>query len=398
MKKRVLFVDDDQRVLDGLRRMLRVRRDEWDMTFVASAKAALAVMERDPIEVVVTDIRMLGMDGTALLAEVQQRFPRTVRIVLSGHSEAEAALRAVAVAHQFLAKPCDSDVLRSVVQRASCLHELLDDESVLDVLGTIETLPAVPRVYHQLVGALADDEVDIERIAEIVEQDLGISAKILQLVNSSFFGIAREISSIGEATRYLGMNTVRDLTLSVEAFRMVEGARLPAGYAVQREQRHAFLCARIASKLAPDKRSAEQAYLAATLHDVGKLVLAAELPERFGEALRVAAEADEPFHAAERRAGGVTHAEVGAYVLGMWGMPYPIVEAIANHHEPARVDHEGFAPLTAVHVADALADELAGCGTGLVDVAYLRSIGLDHELDAWRSVAAQEVESVERAA
>ena len=397
MKKRVLFVDDDQFVLDALRRMLRVRRDEWDMTFVPSAEAALAVVEREPVEVVVTDIRMAGMDGTALLAEVQRRFPRTVRIVLSGSSQAEAAMRAVAVAHQFLAKPCDPETLRSVVQRACSLHELLDDESVLDVLGGIEALPAVPRIYHQLVGALADDEADIDRVAEIVEQDLGISAKILQLVNSSFFGIAREITSIREATTYLGTNTIRDLTLGVEAFRMVEGARIPAGYSVEREQRHAFRCARIASRLAPDKRGAEQAYLAAMLHDIGKLVLAVELPERFARALRAANEAGEPFHAAERRIGCATHAEIGACILGLWGMPYPIVEAVANHHAPARVAHEGFAVLTAVHVADALAHELGGAGAGLVDEDYLRSVGLEGRLEGWRELAAAELHAAQEA-
>ncbi len=399
MKKKVMFVDDEPRILDGLQRMLRRRRDEWDMTFVGGAEAALEAMEREPVDVLVTDMRMPGMDGAALLARVQLRSPRTVRIVLSGHSETEAALRSVAVAHQFLAKPCDADVLSSVVERASALHELLGDESILDVLGTVDTLPAVPRVYNQLVAALADDEVRVERIAQIVEQDVGISAKILQLVNSSFFGIAREITSIREATTYLGTNTIRDLTLGVEAFRMVEGARIPAGYSVEREQRHAFRCARIASRLAPDKRAAEQAYLAALLHDIGKLVLAVELPERFARAQRAASEAGEPFHAAERRIGRATHAEIGACILGLWGMPYPIVEAVANHHVPARVAHEGFAVLTAVHVADALAHELGGgAGAGLVDEDYLRSVGLEGRLEGWRELAAAELQAGQEAA
>ncbi len=390
--KRILFVDDESNILDGLKRMLRTQRRVWEMAFVSSGEEALKAMAAAPFDVVVSDMKMPGMNGVTLLGHLQKHYPRTVRIILSGHADLEASMRSVDVAHQFLTKPCETEVLKSVVERACNLELLLSSTTLQDILGGIGELPVLPKIYRTLTQALADPEMDLSRIGDIVEQDSAIAAKVLQLVNSSFFGLRQEVINLRQAVTYLGINTIRSLVLSFEVFRQFEQAHL-AGFSAEREQGHSFLAARIARRLVENKKVAEQAFLAAMLHDIGKLLMATYLPGEFGCALQTSANFAQPCHRAEEALFGVSHAEIGAYLLGLWGMPYAVVEAVANHHHPERVEGQmDFGVLGAVHVADVLAREQvdAMACTSVLDEAFVRAFGIADRLPCWRAIAADE--------
>jgi HD-like signal output (HDOD) protein/CheY-like chemotaxis protein len=396
--KRILFVDDEQRILDAMRRMLHSMRGEWETVFTSSGEAALAELESAPFDVIVSDMRMPGLDGATLLTRVQERFPEVVRIVLSGHTELEGALRAVPVAHQFLAKPCDPDDLRSVIERACNLQALLDDKTIRDVIGQVDTLPSVPSLYMAVTRALADPDASVTDVARIIEQDAGMCAKVLQLVSSAFFGLPRRVTKIQDALNYLGTNMIKNVLLSVEVFRTWKRGGNLAGFSIEAQQSHALLSANIAARLVSGKRQVDDAFMAAMLHDVGKLVLAVHLEEHFAHVLSAMRERQRPMHAVEEELSGVTHAEVGAYLLGLWGLPYPIVEAVAHHHAPARVAHECFDLVGAVYVADTLAHESAGALPGAtgethepIDQAYLEAINVADQLPSWRATATGQV-------
>lgn len=379
---KIMFVDDEPKILEGIERMLFFLSDEWDMRFVTGGAEALTEIEKDPVDVIVSDMRMPGMDGATLLGKIQAQYPGIVRIVLSGHAELEAVLRAVPVAHQFLAKPCKADLLKSVVDRACSLRALLDDETVRQTVGMIETLPSVPRVYTALTRALADETTDAKAIAKIIGQDVAMSAKVLQLVNSAFFSQATTISSIEQAVVRLGFQMVKNLALTIEVFRESGSDQVISGFSIEAEQRHALRTASIARSLLTDRAQSEDAFMAAILHDVGKLVLAKELPEKFSEAQSIADEEGIPMHVAERRLFGISHAEIGAYLMGIWGLPYPIIEAIANHHDPMRVPgRDEFGILEAVYVADCLANDVE------MDMDYLGTLGKRDQVDTWREQA-----------
>ncbi|HVS18437.1 MAG TPA: HDOD domain-containing protein, partial [Planctomycetota bacterium] len=272
--KRVLFIDDDQSILDGLRRALRSRRGEWDMSFVPLPSEALRILSQESVDVVVSDTRMPGMDGARFLAEVQKVSPRTVRLFLSGNVSHEAALRSACVSHQFLTKPCDPSTLQNVIERACALDSLLHDRRLQEVLGEVGELPALPKTFSALTLALADPEVEMRVVSAIIEQDQAVAAKILQVVNSSFFSVRREITSVHQATAYLGMNMVRDLVLSAEIVRQFQGSEELAGFSVEQQQQHSLLVSRIARRMHTDRHLADQTFLAAMLHDIGKLVMA----------------------------------------------------------------------------------------------------------------------------
>jgi len=394
--RRVLFVDDEPRILEGLRRMLRGQRHDWEMAFAPGGEAALALMEASPFDVIVSDMRMPEMDGAALLTQVRDRYPQVVRIVLSGHSELSAALRVVPVAHQFLAKPCDAGTLRVAVERACHLKGLLCDDSIRQTVGALRDLPSRPRTFDALTQGLADPNTSLQQLAGIVEQDVGVSAKILQLVNSAFFGIAHSVTNLEHAVIYLGINTIRSLVLSLEIFRVFAPETTLPEFDLERLHKHARLTALIAVRLPVPKHLAEMTVAAGMLHDVGKLVLAWKLPERFGKLLARAAEERAPLYKIEESEYGFSHAEIGGYLLGLWGLPYILVEAVALHHSPNRVPHEYFDAVSAVHVANRLANELdppfpegAMEAEQEPDQQELAALGIGEDLAAWRAMAAE---------
>jgi HD-like signal output (HDOD) protein len=353
-------------------------------------------MEASPFDVIVSDMRMPGMDGAALLTRVRDRYPEVVRIVLSGHSSLPSALRAVPVAHQFLAKPCDAEMLRVAIERACHLRALLNDDSLRRTVGALGDLPAVPRTYQALTQALADPEVSLQKVAKIVERDVGISAKILQLVNSAFFGISHSMSNIQNAVSYLGINTLKNLVLSEEIFRVFVPKSAVPGFSMEELQRHARLTAHLAVRLPIPKHLCDVALVAGMLHDVGKLIEAWKLPARLADMLREAREEHRPLHHIEEREYGFGHAEIGAYLLGLWGLPYTVVETVALHHRPNRVPHQNFDAVSAVFAANLLAHELEAPSEavppqGAADPFQkeLADLGVLQNLPAWRAMAAE---------
>ena len=394
--RRVLFVDDEPRVLQGLERMLRSHRDEWDMNFTGSGEEALTRLGAEPFDVVVSDMRMPGMDGAQLLSRVRSQYPHMVRVVLSGHTDQEAAMKVLPVAHQFLAKPCDGDTLKEAIDRACRLQSILGDERIRKVIGRVDSLPALPRLCSELNSLIADPEVSLVKVARLVEQDPAMAAKVLHLVNSSFFGLPRRLTSIREAISYLGLSLLRNLVFSLAVFRAFEGATRMPGFSHELMQNHALAVAHVAKRICPAREHADDAFISALLADVGQLVLAAHLPDLFGEIIRHAHIHGLSLHAAECERLGVSHAEIGAYLLGLWQLPYAVVEGVAHHHDASRIPPHRFIAADAAYIAQALVQVTDGGPKDPFDVArpaldpkYLESLGVAKEMPAWRELALQ---------
>jgi HD-like signal output (HDOD) protein len=394
--KSILFVDDDAQVLGALQASLRKKRADWHMVFAGSGDAALVELRSQAFDVVVSDMHMPGMDGAELLRRVKQEFPATIRIVLSGYAERESLMRAIPVSHQFMAKPCDGPVLVGVIERACSLQTLLESEALRRVVGGTERLPSLPSVYWDLTQTMADPDVSAKAIANVVQQDPAISAKLLQLVNSSYFGLARRISSVEKAIVYLGCDLVRSLCLTSQVLCTVDRMPSVPGLSYSALQEHALLTAALAKEMAPDAKAADDAFTAGLLHDVGRLLLAIAVPGRVAEILAFSRNDGRPTHAVELDILGVTHAEVGAYLLGLWGLPVPIVEAVAYHHCPTTVPHTEFCTLSIVHIADSLTAAYEPHGYGenghALDPSYLATLGVAAEIPRWSALVAHMVQ------
>lgn len=392
---RILFVDDEEPILDGLRNLLRRQRKEWDMVFAVGSAAGLAEVEQRPYDVVISDMRMPGMNGAELLERVRELQPRAARIVLSGYSEQEALLRALPVAHQLLAKPCDADVLKSVISRTFALQAILGNEHMRELVGRLDKLPSAPQSYGELTRLCNDPNCELEQISKIIEQDPAMASRVLQLVNSAYFSLPSRTSSVPRAISFLGLSLLRGIALTAQLFDQVEKQPIP-GFSTAETQMHSLLVARIAKRIVRDPKEAESAFTAALLHDVGKLVLAFALPEQYAAAI-AAASKGEAF--AERARFGIGHAELGAYLLGSWGLPVSIVDVVGEHHNVGLRDEVSPA-LLAVHVADALvhirAISKAEKGpTAPLDTELLQRLGVAGELPRWQAIAAEEERKLE---
>lgn len=379
--KRVLFVDDDIPVLEGLRLMLRRREHEWTMTFVSSGAQALAEFQSQPYDVIVSDIRMPAMHGTRLLRTVSERWPEAARIAFSGVADPEQAMHLAPVAHQFLSKPCESSVLEQVIDRSLRLQEWLPEPALRAMVGRVRRLPPLRRTYAKLKSVVLSNEPTVHEVAQIVASDTVIAAKVLQLANSEFFRRGRRITHIEQAVTHLGFATLRRLVTSGEVFAQWPQKPTSTILDLERLQQHTQAVSSVAHALTLDTSIADDTLLAAHLHDIGYWILAHECPRELERAHHWALEKGVPMHEAERQTIGSSHAEIGGYLLGIWGLPDSIVGAVVHHHAPDRIPRRGFDTLAALAVAHALSgtDDTAAFDAPLqrdaqVGAEYLESV------------------------
>lgn len=395
-KTQILFVDDEPNILKGLQRSLRPLRKHWDMTFVEGGENALKVLETNMFDAILSDMRMPGMDGSKLLKIVKEKYPNMVRIILSGHSDEEMIMKSVKSAHQYLSKPCDKETLITTVARACSLRDILQKKDLMNLLGGIETMPSIPALYAKIMKELNSEDASAVSVGDIIAQDMGMTAKILQLVNSSFFGMPRHISSTKEAVVMLGIDVVKTLVLGLEVFSKFKNALTVIS--VDEIHDHCVKTAVIAKELAlaekMDSQKADNAMICATLHDLGRLLLAEHFSDQYKLVAEMVDKNDITVFQAEKKVFQVTHSEVGAYLLGLWGLPDDIIEGIAFHHNPARVVSKDFEIAGIVHVADLIEHQhrdgvSSGQPPAHIDMAYLDKMDRTDRISEWITLASK---------
>lgn len=398
MKTQILFVDDDPNILDGLRRSLRHLRDEWQMSFATSAAQALTTMESGDIDVIVSDMRMPQMDGTELLRLIRRQYPRTVRIILSGQSDREQMLRATHSTHIMLAKPCDAADLKAAVEGARRFEDHISSEPVREMVAHLDTLPSVPSVYVELLNTLESDSPAISTIAEILAQDVAMTAKVLQLSNSAYFGLSGKVTDPTMAAMYLGTDVILSLALSAHVFASYESG--PHRADIEALWRHSLLCSetakRVARSLKCDKDTIRNSMVGGMLHDCGRLVQIVGVPKEYAQAKQQHLIQPEHLLETERQALGAAHTEVGAYLLSLWGLSETVVQIAAFHHNPGQSLTKGVSALTAVHIANALsqARDTDPDSESMLDGEYLAALGLDPTLESWQHCCPRNAEGM----
>lgn len=389
VKTRVLFVDDEPLVLQGLQRLLRNMRSSWDMVFVDSGPKGLEALAQAPFDVVVADMRMPGMNGAEFIQQVMTRYPATIRLVLSGHADQELILQVEGAAHQFLAKPCDPDLLRSVILGASEIGGRLRSAEIRRILGGIAHLPVIPSTYQEILGLLAEEATTVEDLGEVVQRDPGMTANILKLVNSAYFGLRKRVSDPSEAVSFLGVDTLKALALIHGIFQQVRG--FPPHFNADHLWQHSLELAAAAREIARqeglDKAFQSECFTGGLLHDVGLLILASGFPADYVRVSDLLAEEPGEIITAELRVLGVHHGEVGAHILGLWGLPAGVVEAVGQHHAlPARGT---LTPALVVNTVELLSTSHGDCrvfGQDRVADLHFHTAALGSRLEGWRRI------------
>lgn len=376
---RILFVDDEPRVLEALERSLFELPPEWEVECLPGATQALARLAEQEFDVVVSDMRMPGMSGAELLRQISIDHPAIVRIILSGHTGEDQALGATPVAHQWLTKPCSSQSIVATVTRVNALRETVGPE-LRSAAGGIGQLASPPHLYAELQRVLNNSRGSVDMIVGVVEQDPAMCAKALQLANSSFFSRAGQANDVRAAVARIGMHVLQALALERGVFSRGNTGVRPEDLAAM--QRLAMRRALLARLLAP-KALRDTAFLAALLCDVGVQVAAVMKPAATRAALARVARGSALLDA-ELAEGLPAHALAGAYLLGLWGLPEAIVEAVTQHHEGRRPHPSALAVADVVHCAAALVEGFEP------DAAVVAALGGE----AWLENARREAEGM----
>jgi HD-like signal output (HDOD) protein len=396
--RRILFVDDEQNLLMGLQRSLRPMRAEWEMEFVSTGDEALKVLSLRPFDAIVTDMRMPVMSGTQLLEKVQELRPQTIRIILSGQADRESVLRSITSSHQFLSKPCDPEQLRLLLARTIALADLLENASLKSFMAKLKSIPSLPALYREVTQELRSDSPSASKIGEIIAKDMGMTAKILQIANSAAHGIRMEISEPSRAVQLLGLDAVETMVLSLSIFSILDTGVLSPAKVEQLWNRSLSISGitrLIASAEGVAGRDLDAYQTAGLLHNIGELVLTSADPKAYRAVEKRITSTGSVRSQVETEILGCGHAEVGAYLLGIWGLPTSIVEAVAWHHNPMGSMVTQFCPLAAVHVACAFDTQFGPDGNDFgadLDQAFLERIGLGGRLEVWSQRCAEHLE------
>lgn len=389
-RKTILLVDDEPSVLRVLKTIIQFAVDS-DIATAANGREALDLMEKKTFDVIIVDMKMPGIDGADLIDIVHELYPRTARMVFSARAGGESGLRTVGSAHQYFMKPNDIKLITERISGVLKLRELLPDEGLEQIISKVRTLPSLPGLYAELDAEIRKPTASIEAVGRIIEKDMSMSAKTLQLVNSAFFGHRGRVSRASEAAALLGMEAIKALTWAIHFFSDWKDD-IP-DFSITDLSRHSLNVAAGAKAIAEAEgvgpKEADEYYSAGLFHDIGKLVIAANLPDSFTCISKMTRENGLSQMAAEKQVVGATHAETGAYLLALWGFADPVMQAAAYHHALSKSGQHGFNTSTAVHVANVIENEAHPEQVSLdhsIDTAYLAAEKLEPRLASWRDV------------
>ena len=391
-QKAILLVALSPEDTSAIREGLRDTADKWRLEFVSNVRQALTVLESSAFDAAIVDLQAPGIDAPGLFKSMMEASPTTLRLGLITPPEREAIQQVRAAVHQLLTKPCNGKVLKAVLARAFAAQDFLSDDNFKHLAGGIRSLPVLPSIYTELMQELKSEDPSLELAGQIVAKDMGLSAKILSLVNSAFFGLGRPVTHPSEAAMFLGTETLRALVLSLQVFSQFSQVRLKE-FSVENLWKHSWTMGVLARRLCEfeeaDRITADEAFIAGLLHDVGKLVLAANHPAQLEENIKQARQKHLTLWEQEYQTFHASHAELGGYLLGTWGLSAGVVEAVAFHHRPALARRRNFSALTAVHVANTLGKKgPSECGLDPqpISVDYLRSLDLAERVDGWKQL------------
>lgn len=390
--RRILLIDSNPDKAPDPGELKANFRDAWIIQFASSGREALQMLKDADFDAVVSELVLEDTTGPELLRNIQKRNPGALRIILTDHNDRDLVYKAINVGHRYVAKPCPTAILCKIIENSLGLRQLLANEELHIRIATIDMLPSPPEIYNKLVDELGNENTNPRRIADLIKKDVAITAKILQMTNSAYFGLPSHIESILQAVNYLGLDTIRSLVLAAGVFSQFHDADVP-GFSIDsiysRSLQVGTGSRHIANAFGFQSRLTDDALMAGMLHDVGKLVMLLHFQDELKEAVRVSKTKVIPMHEAQREILGVTDADIGAHLLSMWGLPDTILEAVALHYTPSLAPSPILNVLTTVHLAFAIeydqCNKIRDESKSAVDKTYVTKLGLAEQLPSLRS-------------
>ncbi len=392
MKKNILLVDEDLLVLKALKRSLRQLKDEWEVSYAQSAHEALKQVEQGSIDILITEVRLTTVDGELFLRSFLARHPKAARIVLTGYTTGDAIFKFAGLAHQLLAKPWSDQTLIETIQRADLISRMLSDDRLKRTLNRIENFPNIPAIYLELSEKLQSGDPCLQEIGEIIIRDPSLIIKLLQIVNSPFYGLPMTVTDPQKAVALLGLDVLKGFVLTSGLLKQYENKKI-ANFQIGALWQHSLKTANIVRQIAKsekmEKEISETSFIASLLHDVGKIIIASNFPDEFKEICSRATSEGSSFWQMEKQVLGASHAEVGAYLLGLWGLPLAVIQAVHEHHQPLLDGHPGIDQTALVHIANAIEKTAESrSGDAFVDLnpEFIAHLHLNASIARWQKL------------
>jgi putative nucleotidyltransferase with HDIG domain len=358
MQNRVLFVDDDPVLRELYGSIAPDLKEQYEVFTASNGKEGVQMLQKGAFDVVVSDLTMPGMDGVQFLGHVVRTQPDSARIIISGYLDRLKIAQCLFVGHRYFNKPCDTKGLTALLMKLASFRGIVSNQKVRRVIGGLGSLPGPPDTYIKLEEVLNSAYSSLNDVAAVVEQDMGVTAKLLQIVNSAQFGVARQIVSPTEAVQLVGVEVVRGLVLGLQAFSVYKSnpaKKAPPAEFWDHSLRVALTARRLAQAHGLSHECCEKAFLAGLLHDIGKIVIVANAQDEHNEMMAFARNYRIPMHEAETRRFGATHAQIGAYLLALWGIQDDVVKLVEHHHSLETFpETEDCGPLVMLHAAHAV--------------------------------------------
>ena len=392
MRTRILFVDSTLASLKYFFNLLQPMRSLWDVSFVSSGAEALQLLEANPFDILISDLHLPDMEGHRFFTQVLQKYPQVIRFALVEDDDVQVLIKVSHLAHQYLQRSANLEMFKNAVERATALQKLLSGEKLRKIVSQLGELPGLPDVFLSISSELRSADPSVKKVGELIEREPGLGVKVLKLVNSASYGLRQKVTSPTHAASLLGLESIQSIVLATDIFEDFDRIRLSVpSFSLEEFQHHSLTVGKftmtIASMQGLSRMEVGSAMMAGLLHDIGKLILARSFPKEYRQVLEEAREKNVSQWMVEQEVFGATHGEIGAYLLGLWGLHSAVVEACAFHHHPHLSSQAGFSLLTAVHIADGL-DAVGVDGNfsswTKINIDYLREMGVEDRLSDWR--------------
>ena len=400
--QRILLVECQSAGNNDIEQIHKKLTEGWDSKIVFSGEEAISEVNESTYNIVICRMQLSDMSGADLLKKINSEHSETLRyMIIDKEVDRNTLHESWSVVHQFISSPFKPESVVSMVNDSMKLHNFLSNKELCDKIAAVSTLPSLPEIHNKLVDELKNENISIQKIANLVGQDIGITAKVLATANSAFFGLRSRVNSITQAINTLGIETVEGIVFAAGVFGQFDKTNLPGfsigsiynrGIAVGTKARM------IAHAFGMNNMLTNDSLLSGTLHAVGQLVLLNSFQDEFCKALEMANKESIPFHEAQMQVMGVSDAAIGAYLLSLWGLRDTVVEAVAWHYNPSEAAAPIISPLTAVHLAYAtdmdVCNNIKKNDKSAIDIRYLETLGIANQMDSIRSLCTSAMATV----
>ena len=365
---------------------------DWEVDVVTNQKQALQALDTKPYNLLISEIVMPEMDGLDFFKTAKEKHPTIIRIMETANENREFLVKASELAHIVIPSNCEKDSFNEIIKNTMSLQEIIANKDILKKLTSIKSLPSPPEVYNKLVSTLQNEDCSTHQVAEIIKNDIAITAKLLQMINSAFFGMKTHVESPMHAVNLLGIDTVKSIVLTSGIFHTIREKEF-AGFSVDEMYRQSMAVGAATRHLANvfgfRTKDIEDALMAGLLHDIGKLLMITNFKKELADAKKIAQTDNILIGDAIRQIIGISDAELGAHLLSLWNLPLSILEAVAYHNQPSKSAYKEVNTLTAVHLAYGITTDkfknVRNNEQSFLDIAYIERLGLQNNLPQFKN-------------